>query len=303
MKKKDKGIMGILLFVVLGLLVFLFSKSNVMVLLHPKGMIALQERDLMITATLLSFIVIIPVCILIFFIGWKYRASNTAAKYTPNWDTNILAECIWWTIPCIIIFVLGVITWRSTHELDPFKPLVSKTKPLRIQVIALQWKWLFIYPEQHIATVNFFQFPQQTPINFEITADAPMNSFWIPALGGQVYAMSGMSTQLHLIADSVGEYRGSSANLSGAGFSGMKFIAKSSSVSDFDHWVDAVKRSTKTLSLEEYTTLAKPSTENIATYYSSTQKDLYTTIVMKFMMPQRELPSMSTHHSMDMNHK
>jgi len=194
-----------------------------------------------------------------------------------------------------IILILAVLTWNSSHDLDPFKPIVSDKPPITIQVVALQWKWLFIYPQQNIASVNIIQFPNQTPINFEVTADAPMNSFWIPQLGGQIYAMPGMSTQLHLMADTEGTYRGSSANISGKGFAGMNFSAKSTSQADFDQWVALVHQTRNNLSLAKYNNLAKPSQNNPLSYYSSSQSGLYDRVVMKYMMPASQLPYMSSH--------
>lgn len=266
--------------VVLGL-VLMYSGD--IAVLNPKGWIALEERDLMLIAILMMLIVVIPVFVLTIVIAWEYRASNKA-EYSPDWDYSFLAEALWWGFPCAIIFVLSIITWKSSHTLDPYKPLETDAKPLTIQVVALQWKWLFIYPEQNIATVNFLQFPEQVPINFEITADAPMNSFWIPQLGGQIYAMPGMRTKLHLIANEAGSFRGCSANISGAGFSGMTFIAKASSESDFKSWVEMVKQSPSLLGKKEYEALAAPSEYNPEAFYQLHDKVLFDWVVMKPMM-------------------
>lgn len=253
--------------------------------LDPKGLIALKERDLMYIATLLMLIVVIPVFLLTFAICWRYRATNKSAEYDPNWNHDTLAESIWWGFPCLIIIILSVVTWKSSHELDPYRALQTSVKPIRIQVVALQWKWLFIYPEQKIASLNFFQFPEQTPLEFEITSDAPMNSFWIPQLGGQIYAMPGMNSQLHLIASETGEFRGSSANLSGDGFAGMHFIAKSSTHADFDQWVEAVTASTNSLDKETYRKLAAPSENNVPEIYTLKDVNLFNQIIMRYMMP------------------
>lgn len=261
-----------------------FGEVNVEVL-NPAGLIAAKEKNLLITATLLMLIVVIPVFFLAFFITWRYRATNTKAKYTPEWSHSHLAEAVWWGFPCAIIIALSIITWKGCHELDPFKPLESSTKPLPIQVVALQWKWLFIYPEQKIATVNFFQFPENTPLNFEISSDAPMNSFWIPQLGGQIYAMPGMRSRLHLIASEPGEFRGSSANLSGKGFAGMVFTAKASSEQEFQRWVESVRGSTKQLDREGYAALAAPSEYNPVATYVLTDENLFDHIVMKYTTP------------------
>jgi cytochrome o ubiquinol oxidase subunit II len=268
----------------LSLLIYYLS-SHSLAVLNPAGIIADKQRNLMLTTTLLMLMIVIPVFILTFSIAWRYRAGNKNAKYTPEWDHHRALETIWWAFPCAIIIVLALITWRSTHQLDPFKPIQSATKPVSIQVIALQWKWLFIYPDQKIATVNYVQFPESTPINFNITADAPMNSFWIPRLGGQVYAMAGMKTQLHLMADRKDEFIGVSANLSGDGFAGMKFKALSSSQSDFDAWVKSVKQNSPIMNQQTYSLVAAPSKNNVVTSYNLEDNKLYDRVVMKYMMP------------------
>lgn len=270
-----------------GLLALLINGTNVAVL-NTEGTIANQQRELIIFASALSLIVVIPVFAMMFFIAWKYRVSNKKAKYHPNWDHSKVAETIWWGVPILLIVILAAVAFVSSHELDPYKPLVSDKKPIKVQVVALNWKWLFIYPEQNIATVNYVQFPANTPVNFEITSDAPMNSFWIPQLGGQVYAMAGMTSELHLMADGIGSYKGSSANLSGEGFSGMKFTAESTSQHDFETWAQSVKQSSKKLSLDTYNDLSKPSKNNSATSYALQKKDLFDTVIMKYMAPTSE---------------
>lgn len=265
-------------------LVWYVSNHN-LGMLNPKGTIAHQEKNLIIFTTLLGLLVVIPVFIMAGTIAWKYREGNASAKYAPDWDHNRLAEFTWWTIPIIIIVVLSIVTWITSHSLDPYRPLEHSKKPITIQVVALDWKWLFIYPEENIATVNFIQIPKDTPINFVITADAPMNSFWIPQLSGQIYAMPGMSTKLHIEANEEGEYAGSSANISGEGFAGMRFTTKVSSQQDFEQWLKLVKQSSNKLGAETYDKLAKPSKNNPKAYYASVETGLYDTIVMKYMMP------------------
>lgn len=256
-----------------------------MPVLQPRGVIAEKERDLMLLAGLLSVLIVVPVFIMLFAIAWKYRASNKKAVYAPDWDHSRLYESIWWAIPCIFILILGIIAWQSSHQLDPYKTLASTTKPVKIQVVALQWKWLFLYPDEHVASVNFMQIPVNTPVDFQITSDAPMNSFWIPSLSGQVYAMSGMNTQLHLMADTLGDYRGSSANISGKGFSGMTFTARVSSQKDYTAWLQNTVAHSATLDVARYNALAQPSQNNPPTFYTLSQTDLYDTIMMKYMAP------------------
>lgn len=286
-KKSLFGFFLLFLLLVIPLSV-VYQQSSAIAMLNPKGLIALKERNLMFIALSLMLTVVIPVFILTIFISWKYQANRKKAKYTPDWDNHLLIETIWWGFPLAIIVILSIITWNSSKELDPYKPLDATKEALVIQVVALDWKWLFIYPEQNIAAVNFVQFPEQTPIRFEITSDAPMNSFWIPQLGGQIYAMPGMKTQLHLIANEEGNFRGSSANLSGRGFSGMTFTAKSSSQADFDRWVDAIAKSSTSLNLKEYALLAKPSEYHRIVTYSLEDKNLFDWILMKPSRPLSE---------------
>lgn len=267
---------------------FVFLMKNLMAghtisILSPAGTVAAQQRSLIAFAAMLGLLVIIPVFILLFFILWRFRDGNVKAKYRPNWDGDRRLETIWWGIPCAIILVLAVVTWRSSHSLDPSRPLVSDRKPMTIQVVALNWKWLFIYPEQNIATVNYVQFPEDTPINFEITSDGPMNSFWIPQLGGQIYAMAGMQTKLQLMADNPGRYAGSSANISGTGFAGMKFTAVSSTNADFSKWVESVWDSPNNLTMDEFNKLSQPSQNNPVALYGARDPNVYDTVINKYM--------------------
>lgn len=283
MGKKYKYWLVVLLIAVVTVGGYFYLKDTNVAVLNSKGVIADKQRSLMIFTVLLSLLVVIPVFIMTFYISWKYRASNVKAKYTPDWDGSRNAESIWWGIPLLLIAVLAVVTWKSTHELDPYKELASSKKPINVQVVALQWKWLFIYPDQDIASVNYLQFPEDTPVNFKITSDAPMNSFWIPQLGGQIYAMAGMESQLHLMANEQGTYDGVSANLSGEGFAGMKFKARASSQTEFDNWVKQSKASGDVLSMEEYSQLVKPSQNNVAVSYSTRDPQLYDRVIGKYM--------------------
>lgn len=259
----------------------LLSGCN-MTLLDPKGQVGLDERNLIITATLLMLLVVVPVIVMTFLFAWKYRASNQDAVYTPKWSHSTKIEVAVWAIPVLIIIALGYVTYKSTHALDPYRPLESDVKPITIQVVSMDWKWLFIYPEQGIATVNKIVFPANTPINFQITSDTVMNSFFIPGLGGQIYAMAGMQTKLHLIANQNAEFDGISANYSGAGFTGMKFKAIATSQADFDAWVSDVKKAPKQLEKAEYEALSKPSQNNPVELYSSFTPNLFQTIVDKY---------------------
>lgn len=262
----------------IAILLYLFHID--IAVLEPNGLIGHKENRLFWIATFLMLIVTLPVLILTPYIYWKYQEGKEA-KYAPDWDKSHLVEAIWWGVPLVIIVILSVVTWRSCHELDPYKPIVNEKAPLRVQVVALQWKWLFIYPEQNIASVNFLQLPVDRPVAFEITADAPMNSFWIPKLGGQIYAMAGMKTRLHLIANKAGSFYGCSANLSGEGFSGMMFAVKADSEASFDAWTS--QSTSNRLTLDTYNLLAAPSSNTPPTFFALDDPNLFDYIVMKPM--------------------
>ena len=264
----------------------LLSGCN-MVLFNPKGQVGVDEKHLIITATLLMLIVVVPVMLMTLGFAWKYRASNKDADYKPDWAHSRSIEIVIWLVPCVIIAFLGWLAWTSTHRLDPYRPLQSSVKPITIQAVSLNWKWLFIYPEQGIATVNQIAFPVNTPVNFQITSDSVMNSFFIPQLGSQIYSMAGMTTQLHLIANQKGIYDGMSANYSGAGFSGMNFKAIATSRKGFLQWVAKVRASSNTLSIADYPALAKPSKYDAPRYFSAVDPGLFHHILGKYgpMMP------------------
>jgi cytochrome o ubiquinol oxidase subunit 2 len=233
-------------------------------------------------------IVVIPTIVLALCFGWYYNAKR-GKKHTPEWKHSYLLEAIWWTIPCIIILILGTVTWKTTHTLDPFKPLNSNKKPVVIEVVSLDWKWLFIYPEYKIATINYLRIPTNTPIDFKITAAAPMNSFVIPQLGGQIYAMTGMTTQLHLMADTAGSYRGFAANYTGRGFAGMNFVAQATSAEDFTSWVKTTQKMPDSLTTDVFwNRLVPPSTDNPVSYFGKVEDGLFDGIVMHYMMPMPE---------------
>jgi len=254
-------------------------------MINPAGSIASSQKDLIITALILMLLVVVPVIILTLLFSWRYRASNTNAKYMPNWGHNNWLEFTWWAIPCLIILALAIITFISSYRLDPYRPIDPNKKPLQIQVVAMNWKWLFIYPEQNVATVNYLKIPVHQPVKFVITSDGPMNSFWIPAIGGQIMAMPGMQTQLYEKADKISVSEGASANISGAGFSTMHFNISAVSNDDFKQWISQVKKSSLTLNSASYTILAKPSGNNPETDYVLKDKHLFSSIVMKYMKP------------------
>lgn len=264
------------------ILTVLLQGKNI-ALLQPKGMVAQEQLILMFINVGLMLLIAIPALTMLYFIAWKYRESNTKAEHEPGKRHNKSLVLTMWTVPIVLATVLALIMIPATHKLEPNKPIAAEKKPMTIQVIAMRWKWVFIYPEQNIATVNFVQIPEDTPVKFELTADsAPMTSFWIPNLGGMLYAMTGHNNPLHLIADTPGDYPGSSAEINGEGFAGMRFTARASSQGDFDRWVQDMKRSPAMLDTAEYNKLLQPSESNPAAFYSAAEPDLYGTVLKKY---------------------
>jgi cytochrome o ubiquinol oxidase subunit 2 len=251
--------------------------------MDPQGSIGVQNLSTLTWATLLMLIVVIPVIGLIIGFSWRYRASNLAADYAPEWSHSNRIEVVVWLVPMLIVASLAVICFRTTHNLDPYRPLVSKEKPVEVEVVSLDWKWLFIYPEYGVASVNELAMPVGRPVNFHITSATVMNSFFIPQLGSQIYAMAGMQTQLHLVADKPGVYKGISANFSGDGFSDMRFAARSMDQQGFDAWMAKAKASPATLDAAGYAALAKDSKNDPVRLYGSVTPKLFDTVLMKDM--------------------
>ncbi len=300
-RKKDSAGKAVVLIVVslvwLGLLIKLLLEGSNVALFNPKGMIAHEQMDLMVITVGIMLVIAIPALFLLFFTAWKYRESNSKAVHDPNVRHSRWLVTSIWLIPTTFAVVLATIMWPAAHRLDPHKAIASDAKPLTIQVVSMRWKWLFIYPEQHIATVNFVQIPVNTPVRFELTADAaPMSSFWIPNLGGQLYTMTGHLNELNLIADKLGDYRGSSAEINGAGFAGMKFTARASSNEDFNRWVQSVSVRPDVLDAAEYERLLKPSEDNPEAFYSGVDGNLYDTVLMKYMGPDGGSMQHGMHH-------
>ena len=264
------------------------------VVLHPAGDIAWQQRDLLIVSTLLMLIIIIPVMALTVLFAWRYRQGNKTATYRPKWDHSIELELVIWGAPLLIIICLGALTWMDTHLLDPYRPLsrvakgqpvAEKTEPLEVEVVALDWKWLFIYPQYGVASLNELAAPVDRPISFRITSSAVMNSFYIPALAGQIYAMPGMQTKLHAVINRVGAYEGFSANYSGAGFSGMRFAFHGMEPSDFDRWVGVLRNADRPLTRAAYLELEKPSENVPVQHFASVDPALFKAVLNMCVEP------------------
>ncbi|SDD87223.1 cytochrome bo3 quinol oxidase subunit 2 [Cupriavidus sp. YR651] len=258
------------------------------VLLSPSGDMAVRQRDLILIATCLMLLIIVPVIVLTLLFAWRYRENARNAPYSPEWDHSTVLELAIWAAPLLIIIALGAVTWVSTHQLDPYRPLKHldanrtvppDTRPLTVEVVAMDWKWLFLYPEQGIATVNELAAPVDRPIAFRITATSVMNAFFVPAMAGMVYAMPGMETKLHAVINKPGVYDGLSANYSGAGFSHMRFKFHGLSNEEFDRWIQQVKAAGTPLSKETYLKLAEPSESVPVQRFASVAPDLYNTIL------------------------
>jgi cytochrome o ubiquinol oxidase subunit II len=266
------------------------------VVLSPSGDVAWQQRDALIQSTVLMLLIIIPVMALTVFFAWRYRHSNAAARYEPDWDHSTQLELVIWSVPLLIIICLGAVAWASTHLLDPYRPLdrvatdhavAHDAKPLKVDVVALDWKWLFIYPDYGIATVNELAAPVNRPIAFRITASSVMNSFYIPALAGQIYAMPAMQTRLNAVINKVGVYQGFSANYSGAGFSGMRFAFHGVEDADFDKWIAAAKAGGGALDRTAYLQLERPSENEPVRRYASVDSTLFNAVVNMCVEPSK----------------
>jgi len=262
--------------------VTLLAGCSTVVLFDPKGPIGESERFVIITAAVLMAIVVVPVFIMAFWIPRKYRASNTAATYLPKWSHSVKIELFMWGGPIVIVTLLAILAWTRTHALDPYKPIPSAAKPVNIEAVCLDWKWLFIYPDENIATVNQITFPVKVPLSFKVTSDTVMGSFFIPQLGSQIYAMAGMQTRLHLLADKPGSYSGHNQQLTGRGYAGMFFQADAVSPEEFQAWVQKIRQSPEKLDLDRYERLAKPSVGYPVTYYSAVKPELFDDILRKY---------------------
>ncbi len=274
----------------------LFLSGCEMVVLRPSGDVASQQSDLLFFTTGLMLLLIVPVIAATLFIAWRYRASNTAVRYEPDWHHSTHLEVLIWTVPLLMIIVLGAVTWRYTHLLDPFRPLerinatqrvTEETQTLRVQVVALDWKWLFIYPDHGIATVNELAAPVDTPIHFELTSTSIMNAFYIPAMAGMIYAMPGMKTQLNAVINEEGKYNGLSSNYSGPGFSNMVFRFHGMSNEGFDAWVAKVKAEGEPLTRDRYLGIEKPSEREPVRYFQTVDPALFASVINLCADPSR----------------
>jgi cytochrome o ubiquinol oxidase subunit II len=253
--------------------------------LDPQGVVGIAERALMIDSLVIMLAIVIPTIAAIFAFAWWFRASNTRARYLPDFTYSGRLELIIWAIPVLVIMLLGGVIWISSHDLDPSKPLASKTPPLDIQVVSLDWKWLFIYPNQGVASVNQLMLPVEVPIHFHLTSASVMNAFFIPQLGSMIYTMNGMTTQLNLLANFPGTYRGLSSHFSGDGFPGMHFDVHAVPAEQFSTWIENTRASGPTLDAASYATLSKQSVDVSPFTYRATSPELFQQIASQALPP------------------
>ena len=230
-----------------------------MSILDPRGPVGAAEKAILIDSLAIMLAIVVPTIIATLAFAWWYRASNGKARYRPQWAYSGQIELVVWGIPSLVVMLLGGVAWVGSHELDPAKPLASAQPPLDIQVVSLDWKWLFLYPGQKIATINTLTLPVGVPVHFTLTSASVMNAFFIPQLGSMIYTMYGMTTQLNLQADTAGTYRGMSAHFSGDGFADMHFDVHAVSAADFADWTTAAGRTDEVLDAQRYDELMKQS--------------------------------------------
>jgi cytochrome o ubiquinol oxidase subunit II len=247
--------------------------------LDPQGPIASAERLLLINSTAIMLVVVIPVIAATLAFAWWYRSSNARAGRSTDKSYEERIEFVVWSIPALTVILLGGVIWIGSHQLDPRAPIAGTSDPLRVDVVSLDWKWLFIYPDQGVAAVNQLVIPAGTPVRFRLTSATVMNSFFVPQLGGQIYTMGGMTTHLNLLADKPGEYPGFSAMFSGDGFSEMRFVAKAVPVGDFNAWLKQVRGGGSALDNAGYAELAKPSKAVPPTTYRAVEPQLFEHII------------------------
>jgi cytochrome o ubiquinol oxidase subunit II len=247
--------------------------------LDPQGPVASAERLILINATAIMLVVVLPVIVLTLCFALWYRASNARATYEPNWSYSGYIELVTWSIPAMVVILLAAVSWIGSHQLDPARELQSDIRPLRIEVVSLDWKWLFIYPDQQVASVNQVVIPVGTPVEFMLTSASVMNSFFVPQLGSQIYTMPGMTTRLNLLAERTGDYPGLSANFSGDGFSDMRFLVHAVPASEFEAWLTHTHGEGPTLNADAYSRLARTGSDTTVHAYRSVERDLFERIV------------------------
>lgn len=263
---------------------------NELVTFFTAGPVAAYERNVMLFTFTVMLFVLVPVVGFSLWFAWHYRASNRRNTYTADWYHSTLLEGFLWGGPAVIIVILAVLTWVSTQDLDPYKPLESENETIKVQAVAMDWKWLFIYPDYNIAVVNELAMPVDTPLQIDLTSASVMNAFMIPRLGSQIMAMSGMRTRLHLMADQQGEYFGKNYQYNGDGFAGMTFQAHALTEAGFEDWLTKVRGASRPLDIAAYRSLVEPSKNVEPAYYSSVRDGLFDTIIQRFQQGDGTMP-------------
>jgi cytochrome o ubiquinol oxidase subunit II len=262
--------------------------------IDARGSAALAERDLLYLVSGLILIVVVPVFVLTVWFVWRYRAPSGKGRYTPEWSYSAPLDAVVWLVPTLIVACIAYLVWDHTHKLDPYRPIASASTPLEVDVIAQDWKWLFVYPEQDIAAVNELVFPSARPLRLKLTSDTVMNSFYVPGLVGQIFAMAGMRTELNVLASGPAEFVGRNTQFSGEGFADQQFTVRAATPAQFEAWVAQARRSPATLDAGSYAALAKPSRKVPPTYYSGVEPNLFARVIEKYKNPHRQSHTAAT---------
>lgn len=265
------------------LLAALLSGCKEFIVLDSKGPVGQSEAMLIYIAFALMLIVVLPVFVMVIWFSIRYKANNTKATYKPNWSHSTKMEWLIWMVPVAIIAVLAYLTWTSTYDLDPYKPIEHELKPIEVEVISTDWNWVFIYPEDSVATVNELAIEAGRPVHFKLTSATVMTSFFIPQLGSQIYVMAGMQTQLHLLADHAGIYRGQNVEFSGDGYDKMFFNVLAGSHEEYREWIKKAKSSNEVLSTERFNSICEPQADYPVTYFSAVEPNLFVNTMAPYM--------------------
>lgn len=265
----------------LGMFTWLIYGKQIDVL-NPAGVVAEEQRTILLFSLILSAFVVIPVFTILVYVSIKYRAKNQSSKYDPEWGESAKLEVVWWGVPIAIIAVLGTVIYTTAHSLDPYRKIAG-SDAVEVQVIGLQWKWLFIYPDYGVASLNQMPIPVDRPVRLVLTTEAPMSALWYPALGSQIYAMNGMESQLNIKATKLGEYKGYNTNINGEGYAKMIATAKVTSSDAFVKWVNNTKQQDIVLTMDSYEELAEPELNRASISYRLEDDTLYDTVLMRNM--------------------
>jgi cytochrome o ubiquinol oxidase subunit 2 len=254
-------------------------------ILDPQGPIGAAEKTILIDSLGIMLAIVLPTIVAIFAFAFWFRASNTRASYLPNWEYSGRIELVVWSVPALTVILLGGVAWLGAHHLDPAKPIEGPSEPLTIQAVSLDWKWLFIYPDHKVATINTLTLPAGVPLQFQLTSASVMNAFFIPQFGSMIYTMNGMATRLNLRADATGTFQGLSTQFSGDGFADMHFDVHVVPPEQFSKWAQDASNAGKSLDERSYQQIAKPSMKNEPEIYRLTDPDIFASVVSQKLPP------------------